>query len=301
MKITSKFNGKCRSCGGWINKGDECDWTRGAGITHIGACPAPKPQGPVQPPVTMGVFRKADGRIFVVKPNKAKTNCYAKEIIESAPRMTESGMVRDFETVYRPGAIYDLTEAERWDLAEARDFLTKYARCIVCGAHLKAAKSVAGAIGPVCAKYFKTAQPPVPAPTPIEVEDEAQAPGYFEQGGFVQQGDGDFDEFRAEAIANGIDPDEGTTPLKRHHHTKGDGSWWEYDAQGIPLCRVCSACRSAKLATYRPEILTGYTQADIDEPIEPDEPDCETNDTDETIVIDLVQILKDRLAQPPQK
>lgn len=54
-----------------------------------------------------------------------------------------------------------------------------------------------------------------------------------------------------------------------HRHIKGDGSWWESDAQGIPLCRVCSECRATKLSAYRPEILTGYTQADVDEPIEP--------------------------------
>lgn len=45
-------------------------------------------------------------------------------------------------------------------------------------------------------------------------------------------------------------------------------SWWEYDAQGIPLCRVCDDCRDEKLARYRPEILTGYDQSDVDEPIE---------------------------------
>jgi hypothetical protein len=50
--------------------------------------------------------------------------------------------------------IYTLNETDRWDLAEAKDFLTKYARCIVCNRHLKAAKSVAEAIGPVCSKYF---------------------------------------------------------------------------------------------------------------------------------------------------
>lgn len=45
----------------------------------------------------------------------------------------------------------------------------------------------------------------------------------------------------------------------------------EYDAQGIYLCRTCSKCRKEKLSSYRPEILTGYTQADVDEPIEPEE------------------------------
>lgn len=47
-------------------------------------------------------------------------------------------------------------------------------------------------------------------------------------------------------------------------------SYWVNDAQGIPLCRVCPKCRKEKLARYRPEILTGYTQADVDEPIEPE-------------------------------
>ena len=49
-------------------------------------------------------------------------------------------------------------------------------------------------------------------------------------------------------------------------------SWWEHDAQGIPLCRVCHRCRDQKLSRYRPEILSGYDQSDVDEPIEPDYP-----------------------------
>tara|TARA_R100000152_G_C6767965_1_gene193298 strand:- start:637 stop:831 length:195 start_codon:yes stop_codon:yes gene_type:complete len=55
--------------------------------------------------------------------------------------------------------------------------------------------------------------------------------------------------------------------LDQHFCNRGE-SWVEYDAQGIYLCRVCADCVEAKLATYRPEILTGYTQADVDEPIE---------------------------------
>ena len=45
-------------------------------------------------------------------------------------------------------------------------------------------------------------------------------------------------------------------------------SWWESDARGIPLCKVCARCVTLRLSKYRPEILAGYTQADIDEPIE---------------------------------
>lgn len=55
------------------------------------------------------------------------------------------------------------------------------------------------------------------------------------------------------------------------YHTKGDGSWWEHDGRNIPLCRVCEKCKEAKLSEYRPEILRPYTQADVDETIEPED------------------------------
>jgi len=47
-------------------------------------------------------------------------------------------------------------------------------------------------------------------------------------------------------------------------------TWPEYDAQGIYLCKVCKVCKDEKLSKYRPEILSGYTQANVDEPIEPE-------------------------------
>jgi hypothetical protein len=47
-------------------------------------------------------------------------------------------------------------------------------------------------------------------------------------------------------------PCDGT---KNAVHTKNDGSHWERDARGIPLCRVCPLCRKAKLSRYRPEVL----------------------------------------------
>ncbi len=50
----------------------------------------------------------------------------------------------------------------------------------------------------------------------------------------------------------------------------GKESWWAYDAQGIELARVCADCEARVLAQYRPEILTGYDQNDVDEAIEPD-------------------------------
>jgi len=44
--------------------------------------------------------------------------------------------------------------------------------------------------------------------------------------------------------------------------------WIEYDAQGIYLEQVCDKCVKAKLSKYRPEILTGYSQNDVEESIE---------------------------------
>ena len=62
--------------------------------------------------------------------------------------------------------------------------------------------------------------------------------------------------------------------LERHlawGHDLADYTWWEYDAQGIELAKVCDECVEVSLARFRPEILTGYDQSDVDEPIWPDE------------------------------
>jgi hypothetical protein len=56
-----------------------------------------------------------------------------------------------------------------------------------------------------------------------------------------------------------------------HHECERSESWAEYDAQGIYLCRVCDICVESKLSKYRPEILTGYGQNDVLEPIDPEE------------------------------
>lgn len=62
--------------------------------------------------------------------------------------------------------------------------------------------------------------------------------------------------------------------MREHSCVKGvpskEPSWWAHDAQGIPLCRVCDDCKAEKLRRYRPEILSGYTQEDVNEPIEGD-------------------------------
>jgi hypothetical protein len=60
------------------------------------------------------------------------------------------------------------------------------------------------------------------------------------------------------------------------HYCRGrkrseEPSWWVYDARGIALCRVCPRCEKEHLSRYRPEILNGYDQSDVDEPIEPED------------------------------
>jgi hypothetical protein len=46
-------------------------------------------------------------------------------------------------------------------------------------------------------------------------------------------------------------------------------SWWESDARGIPLARLCDACIDEKLAAYRREVLANPTYW-TDEPIDDD-------------------------------
>lgn len=71
--------------------------------------------------------------------------------------------------------------------------------------------------------------------------------------------------------------DSGFEPLPpREHQCVGgrvskDPTDWVIDVQRIPLFRACDACKDEKLARYRPEILTGYDQSDVDEPIEPED------------------------------
>ena len=46
-------------------------------------------------------------------------------------------------------------------------------------------------------------------------------------------------------------------------------SWWESDARGIPLARVCVECKDTKLKKYKPSVLKN-SNYHADEPIEAD-------------------------------
>jgi len=49
MTITSKFNGKCKKCGGFIKAGQEIEWDKENGPRHI-TCPAQKSFTPAPKP-----------------------------------------------------------------------------------------------------------------------------------------------------------------------------------------------------------------------------------------------------------
>jgi len=50
----------------------------------------------------------------------------------------------------------------------------------------------------------------------------------------------------------------------------GKDSWWENDARGIPLARVCEDCKQQKLSGFRPEVLSD-SNYEAYEPIEPED------------------------------
>lgn len=46
-------------------------------------------------------------------------------------------------------------------------------------------------------------------------------------------------------------------------------SWWESDARGIPLARVCEDCKEERLKKFKPSVLTN-PQYQTDEPVDPE-------------------------------
>lgn len=45
--------------------------------------------------------------------------------------------------------------------------------------------------------------------------------------------------------------------------------YWENDARGIPLAKVCDKCKKEKLSKFRQDVLTN-SNYECDEPIEED-------------------------------
>lgn len=104
--------------------------------------------------VEAGVYETPSGEIYVAKWNKAKTNLYAKRLIETGERITETGLTVTIDFQYEPGAIFKLDESMKMPFDKAKDLAIRYGKCFVCGKRLKAKGSVEAGIGPVCARSF---------------------------------------------------------------------------------------------------------------------------------------------------
>lgn len=101
----------------------------------------------------IGAYELPTGEIYIVKPNREKTRLYAKRLVEApSERLTETGKHVDFDFVYEAGAIYKIKPENRMPFERAKELTILYGRCIICGRHLKVAKSVERGIGPDCYK-----------------------------------------------------------------------------------------------------------------------------------------------------
>jgi hypothetical protein len=101
--------------------------------------------------VKPGVYQ-LDDVTYVVKPNRDKTRLYAMRLVNSPPRLMESGDVAKLELEYARGLIFQLTGEHRLPAEEVAKISRVYGRCLYCGHGLKAAASVERMIGPVCWK-----------------------------------------------------------------------------------------------------------------------------------------------------
>lgn len=122
--------------------------------------PTPRQSDGAQQPKTVdatltpGVY-DVDGHVYIVKANREKTRLYAKRLVEIAgERLTESDELVKIDFVYDPGAIFNVKPEQKMDFERAKALTIRYGRCINCGRHLTAGKSVERGIGPVCRKSF---------------------------------------------------------------------------------------------------------------------------------------------------
>lgn len=118
-------------------------------IDELKAAPLDRADG-----ITPGVYQR-NGEVFVVKPNRARTALYAKRLVEIAgQRLNEDDERVQIEFEYAPGALQTLRPSDQMSLEDAKPFLLRYGRCMVCRALLKDATSVEHAVGPVCVRMF---------------------------------------------------------------------------------------------------------------------------------------------------
>jgi hypothetical protein len=119
----------------------------------VPAKPAVAEDEKVDPDVQPGVYENSDG-IYLVKQNREKTGLYAKRLVESAVRLSDTEAEAEYDFEYESGAIFRIKADDRMPLDRAKELVIRYSRCIACGAHLRRKESVERGIGPVCIKSF---------------------------------------------------------------------------------------------------------------------------------------------------
>ena len=129
---------------------------------------APAEDKPARPRAAMvkpGCFIMA-GRIWVAHERRDKLGMWVQQLVEDTPdRIRDAdGEVVNFELVYDRETSFrvlaDLRESHRMTFAQAKDYMIRYGTCFapvgqgICGRRLKAAESVALALGTVCGPNF---------------------------------------------------------------------------------------------------------------------------------------------------
>lgn len=129
------------------------------------ATPPAAGERPRAPMVKPGCFI-FQGRIWVAHERKDKLGVWVQQLVEDTPDriLDATGDRVNFELVYDRATsirvVADLREEHRMTFAQARDYMIRYGTCFapvgrgICGLRLKAADSVALAIGPVCGPKF---------------------------------------------------------------------------------------------------------------------------------------------------
>ncbi len=105
----------------------------------------------------VGMYRKADGRMFRVYPARNRGHLLTKELVQAEYDVTkvsdqEQEVVTDWRFEYRGAASRFVSANERMTLKEAKQFGHDFGVCCCCGALLTDPDSVARGIGPWCAK-----------------------------------------------------------------------------------------------------------------------------------------------------
>jgi hypothetical protein len=205
MTIRSKFNGRCRACGGAILAGTEIEWTRDGGARHrtFEECQAARTTRATGPaPVTANAAPIA-GFIRAARDRGLK---FPKARFLAPDGRSELLLSLATDASRNPGAVYVKLQGEyigliattgevRGRLADRRDILATLATvaenpaaaakaygalnacCSFCNLPLTDAGSVAVGYGPVCADHWGLPHAPAGTPALRTVQPEEVAAG----------------------------------------------------------------------------------------------------------------------------